>query len=223
MNYRAIFLIFTLLLAIPQCVSSNKQCEQCEKNNHNSIRCLNEFIVDNDISHLDSALFYIDEIFGKCTQYDLQLAMRKLGIYSYKSDMYKAILFIDSLDCTLFYLPYYKNLLLNRFKAMSAQEQGDILNRNVFLSNIIIELEQFISSNKDEINAFMQLSNISDILQHRYNIVPMQLYYYKAQIDGIDKIEYEIDSLQRSINGNEKYFEIMKEYLHGDFMYFGGF
>jgi hypothetical protein len=165
-------------------------------------------------------LFYIDEIFGKCDKYNALLAVRKIGIYSDKHDIYSAIEFINTLDDQLFYLPYYKNLLLNRFKAMAAQEREDTLNKNIFLRNIVSDVTKFMSLHKEELDTLMQSKRI---LQSKYSFAPIHLYYYKAQINGVEEVKIEIDSLQRMIGGNEEYFEMMKGYLDEDFMYFAGF
>jgi hypothetical protein len=173
-----------------------------------------------DVAYLDSALFYIDEVFGKCKKDDPMMALRKLQVYAYQHDMSNAIKFISTLDSSLFYPFYYKNLLLNRFKAMAAQEKGDTLNKNIFLENIVSDIKEFISLHQDELDTLMQSQSI---LQSPYSFAPIQFYYYKSQIEGIEKINTEIDSLQQAINGDEEYFWMIRTGLQYDLMAFTGF
>jgi hypothetical protein len=222
MKQKNILLLF-LLLFVYQCSLSNKEMKKCENNNINSARCVHEFQIDSDVSHLDSALFYIDEVFEKCEKYNSIMALRKLQIYSYKHEIQNAIKFIESMSDDLFHLPYYKNILLNRFKAMKAQEKGDSLSRDIFFAKIISEISMFVSSQQNELYFMMQMVDINQILQSKYSLAPIQLYYYKVQINNTDSIKSEIDMLQSNINGNEEYFEMIKNCLDMDFMIFTGF
>jgi hypothetical protein len=214
-----ILLILLLPLTIYQC-GANGESNECEDNVINSMQCIVAFQMDNDVSHLDTALFYINEGFEKCEKYKFLFAIRKIGVYIDKHDFPSAITFTDSLDSQLFYLPYYKNLLSHRCKAMEAQEKGDTLNRNAHIKNIVSETTVFMSQHREELDTLMQSKSI---LQSGYSFAPIQFYYYRSLLEKPDKIKLEIDSLQQAINGNEEYFEMMRGFLNEDFMYFGGF
>jgi hypothetical protein len=56
----------------------------------------------------------------------------------------------------------------------------------------------------------------------QYNFVLLQYYYYKTQIQGLERVKLEIDSLQNAVNGDDKYFEILRITIEEDFMRFIG-
>lgn len=212
--------IFLSFICI-QC-NTQEQVDKCHINNEKSARCILEYQMTGNTTCLDSALFYINEVFGAC-QNDYGLALRKVAIYTEKRDYEQAIDFIDSLDRRLYYLPYYKNLVLNRVKAMKAQSEGDPVTRNKFINAIILEVGDYMVQHKNEIDSFIKLPNIQSILTSRFNMIPIQYYYYKSMVEGIDKTKSQVDSLQRAISGNEEYFEMIKGYMEEDFMVFKGF
>jgi hypothetical protein len=230
-------IIFTILVfTFIKCASSDRQCIKCEINNEKSARCDMEYQLDNDVSHLDSALYYINEVFDECVEcrkYAFLLGMRKVCLYSIKNEYENAINFSDTLYEKDIITEYYKNILFNRFKAMEAQINGDTLIKNVYLKNAFSEIEQFFISHKPSIDSFLNMPYITAYeqselhyevseLQKQYIIIPVQYYYYKSQIEGIDKVKAEVDSLQKAINGDEQYFETIRIMLEEDFMRFMG-
>ena len=215
-----LFVIFFALLCI-QCHSQEK-FDKCRENDEKSSRCIFEYQMTENAIYLDSALFYINEVLGTC-QIDYKLALRKVIIYTEKQDFEKAINFTDSLDSNLFFLPYYKSLISNRVKAMKAQYEGDTIARNKFINTIVLEVGDYMEQNKNEIDSFMKLPDIEEVLKSPYSIVPVQYYYYKSLIEGVEKTKLQVDSLQQAIRGNEEYFEMIKVAIDEDFMYFVGF
>jgi hypothetical protein len=222
------FLFTILVFTIFQCSSNQKQTDKCKINNEKSARCEMEYYLDDDIYHLDSALYYINEVFDECESYSFILGMRKVVIYSMKHEYEKVIKFIDTLENKkLLYHPYQKNLLINRFNAMIAQEAGDTIKRNIYIKNIVSDVEQFMVMHKDTIELFFQMpygksKKEMNEIQIRYSLVPVQYYYYKSQIEGVEKVNAELDSLKNAICIDEGYFEVLKLSLEGDFMRFIG-
>ncbi|MDR1347407.1 MAG: hypothetical protein LBJ63_03115 [Prevotellaceae bacterium] len=235
MKNKAILFII-LLVTIFQCSSNNKQDDKCKINNEKSARCDMEYQLDKDISHLDSALYYINEVFDECIEckkYAFLLGMRKVVIYSMKNEYLNSINFLDTLLEKEIISQFYKDVLTNRFNAMNAQYYGDSLLMNIYVKNAFSEIEQFFLSHKSSIDSFLNMPYITAYeqselhygvskLQKQYIIIPVQYYYYKAQIEGIEKVRNEVDSLQNAINGDEKYFEIIRIMLEEDFMRFMG-
>jgi len=213
----SIAILFISLLAGVQC-QSQVQIDKCQQNNEKSAMYILEYQMTEDIVYLDSALYCINEVFGTC-DIDCGLSIRKVGIYSSKRDFQKAIDFIDSLDSKL----YYKDLMSYRMKAMKAQYEGDTILRNKYINSIVLDVGDYMQQHKNEIDSLMTLPNLQIILETLHSIVLIQYYYYKAQLEGINNVKLQIDSLQRVVNGNEEYFEMIKQGLNDDFMHFAGF
>jgi hypothetical protein len=195
-----------------QCSSNNKHDDKCEINNANSARCEIE-------NKFDSALYYINEVFDECEKYGLLLGVRKINIYSLKNEYENAIRFLDTLYQNDIITEFYKTIINNRFSAMETQKSGDTTARNLYIKKAFDEVEKLFLLRKDEFYDFLRKPYPTE---YSYSIIPLQYYYYKAQIEGIDKVKSEIDSLQNAINGDEKYFEMIQAMLEEDFMRFMG-
>ena len=159
-------LILLLTLVLSQCVSApetnNAPCDKSEINNQKSADYYAKYYMDGDQSHLDSALFYIDEVLGSCEKYAGLLSLRKLSILSVKRDYSQALQFIETFDEEIFSdLPYFQNLLKNRFNAMKSQAEGDFDMRDYYLKSSIEEINKFLSMNKTKGDSLLGLSDIS--------------------------------------------------------------
>ncbi|MDR2408011.1 MAG: hypothetical protein LBE13_07865 [Bacteroidales bacterium] len=217
-------IIFTILVfTIIQCSSNKKQEDKCKINNEKSARCQVEYFLTDDISYLDSALYYINEVFDDCEQYKLLLVlgMRKLVIYSTIKEYTKAIYFVDTLCKKEIISQFYKNVLTNRFNAMNAQYKGDTVSKKIYIQQAFNEVEQLFLSCKEELYSFLQ-KPYETIYEYDKIILPVQYYYYKVQIEGIDKVKAEVDSLQKAISGDEQYFDLIRQMLEEDLMSFSG-
>lgn len=181
------------------------------------------FHLEGNCAYLDSALYYIDEVYGKCEGINLLLTYRKLGIFSLQCKFSEAIELISAIDEKSFgEFKCLKEVLSDRFKAMQAQNEGDTLSRELYLKSMVQRLTSVISSNKEEIDKIISDVEIADILNNPYATVFMQLYYYKAQLFGVDDTMMELDALQKSLNGNNDFFDAVKGFLNEDFMIFSG-
>ncbi|MDR1347406.1 MAG: hypothetical protein LBJ63_03110 [Prevotellaceae bacterium] len=179
---------------------------------------------------------YINEVFDDCEKYQPLLGMRNVVIYSIKNEYLNSINFLDTLLEKEIITQFYKNILTNRFNAMNAQYNGDTVSKKKYVQQAFNEVEQFCILNKSKIDSFLNMPYVTAYevnelnyklseLQEKYlqyNFVLLQYYYYKAQIEGIDKVKSEIDSLQNAVNGDEKYFEILRITIEEDFMRFIG-
>lgn len=218
-------LILPIVLLFSQCVSSlEKKDNICEKNIQRSSDLCTEYYMDNNSIHLDSALFYIDEVLGSCEEYDGFMQLRKLSILSMKQDYSNALLFIETFEENLYgNMPYFQNLLKNRFNAMKSQSEGDTVLRDYYLNFIIKELEEYISLNKEKVDSLLKLSNANKILESPLSSAVIQYYYYRSINEGIENVENELVSTQKSIGGNNEFFDIIMSSFQEDFMVFIGF
>jgi hypothetical protein len=220
MKNKTNYLLIILLFAIIQCSSHNKQSDKCAINNEKSARCEVDYYIYNNVIYLDSALYYINEVFDECGEYySLLLGMRKINIYSLKHEYENAIKFSDTLCKKDIISESYKKIINNRFKAMEAQGLEDTIKRNLYIEKAFYEVNQLFLSREDEFYNFLQKPYPT---KYDESIIPIQYYYYKSQIEGMEKVCSELDSLQKAINGDEKYFEMIKIMLEEDFMRFMG-
>jgi len=224
-NLTIVFFIISFTFIQCSIVSSYDKNEKCEENNVRSSELITEFYFDNNYSHLDSALYYIDEVYKSCEDRELNilLAFRKLSIYSIKNQFSEALKFIDTFDDAIFDdLPYYKDLLINRFKAMKAQSEADTITRNIYLEKVILDIEKYLSENNEDIDKMLNLSNVEDILINPYSTAVTQLYYYRSILRGRNEIIEELDSLQKTTDWNDKFLKVIGTAINEDFMDFFG-
>jgi hypothetical protein len=176
---------------------------------------------DTTYARLDTALNLIDSIFCNCPKYYVGLSTSKLKILCFEKRYSEAIDYIKSLDDIKLRPLLKKSILLNRFYAMQSQYKGDTISRNKFIKGIVVELRDTFSNVK--IDSILQLPNDLDIIRSGKGFTLMQYYYYRAQIEGVNKISNELDSFQKRINGNPKFFNrLLKKPLEDDFMEFNG-
>lgn len=219
-----ITLFIIVVLSFCQCVSDKKDDEWCKKMNQKSTDYIFNFQMSGDSVFLDSALYCTNEALKNCSEFNMLLSFRKLGILSIKRDFPQAISFINTFEGPMVIeLPYYNNYLLNRFKAMNYQWEGDTLRRNIALKTIIVDIDGFVSQNKKGIDSLFNLKDIQDILKNPLHFAPVQYYYIKSILCGNKNVQTELDSLQKVKGGNSEYFEFISESLNNDFMYFVGY
>jgi hypothetical protein len=151
---------------------------------------------------LDSALQIIDSIEGKCGKYDANICCAHLMILSIKSEYRKGLKYAKSLDDKLF-TSQYKSVIIHRFKAMIAQSENDNISKKKHIKDIISILKSQI--NQAEMDSILLLSNADEIIKMPKFWLLFQYYYYRAQLEGYDIINKEIDSLQVNWVKQEEY------------------
>lgn len=218
-------ILLVVVLTFSQCaLSTKKDKDWCEKMNQKSADYIYNFQMSDNSAYLDSALVCVDKSLKECGEFKQILSFRKLDILSKKYDYQEAISFIKSFDNPLFKdLPYYNNYLLNRYKAMSQQFNGDIEKRDYYLKITIGDLEQFILQNEEEIDLMFNLTDVNDILGNPLHFVIPQYYYSKSILYGYDSVKIELDSLQKLKGGNSEYYDFILVCLENDFMDFVGY
>jgi len=218
------FIILLNILVFCQCSSAtnaekDRRCKQMGEK-ANKLRLEYMFLKDTTFARLDTALYLIDSIICDCPKYYAGLSISKLKILCLKKEYSEAISYTNTLNEKGIY-PQNKSVLLKRLYAMQSQNKGDSASRNKYLKDIVIELRDTLSNIK--IDSVLQLPNDLDILRYGKGFTLMQYYYYRAQIEGVNKIRNELDSYQKKINGNQKFFNgLLKKPLEDDFMTFNG-
>lgn len=218
------FIILLNIILFCQCSSatSTEKDQRCKQMGEraNKLRLEYIFFKDTTFARLDTALYLIDSIICDCPKYYAGLSISKLKILCLKKEYSEAISYTNTLNEKGIY-PQNKSVLLKRFYAMQSQYKGDTILRDKFIKEIVIELRDTLSNIK--IDSILQMPNDLDILRSGKGFTLMQYYYYRAQIEGIDKIRNELDSYQKRINGNQKFFNgLLKKTLEDDLMEFNG-
>jgi len=230
MKSRIIFIVF-IVFVFSQCRTSNTNTideVKCKQMSMKASEMFNNyFMIDNEQSYvrLDSALSLIDTMFlCNCNVRKFNLVANKVIILSIKRDFPKALKFIKKTNDTLFLAPYLKSVYLKRIEAMEAQDQNDIVTRNNLIRGIVIELKNYLPFPSSEIDSVLSSNDVQNIYQYEKHLAICQYYFYRAQLEGTDKIINELDSLKQSINGNHEFFDFyLKNFIKQDFMLFEGF
>ena len=149
------------------------------------------YMIDNEQSfiRLDSALAIIDSIEGKCEKYNGVNSLRRLAILSIKHEYTNALEYAELLNGSLIG-EVHKSIIVNRFKAMVAMEEGDVDAKDQYIKDIINLLQLQFSEN--EISSILQSCDIDSIMKNPKYFYLIQLYYYRAELEGIDKITNEL-------------------------------
>jgi hypothetical protein len=223
--YCLMIIYFLAAILFIQCNPNKSNIEEkCVENHEKANQCIFNYQIKfkyfGDTSPLDSAMFYIDEVFGSCNL-DNILAIRKLLIFALKEEYSNGAAFIQSIDSSIFEPPYYKRVMEERFVAMDAFSKSDTLASMQHLKNIISIIQTYIDENSLEIDSIIQTP---EVLQSKYSLVFPQLYFYKANVKSLEQVMKEIDSLENAMHGNAEYFENIRSYAKSEsFMIFNGY
>ncbi len=222
-----IFIVSVLLFS--QCKTPNSNTmteEECRQMGFVLSEMWNNYFLNDEQSYarLDSALALIDTmLLCNCDVYKFNLIVCKISTLCEKKEFAEALTFANQTNDSLFLALYLKPLYLKRIKAMEAQEKGDISTRNALLQDIVIELKNYLHIPSAEIDSILKSKNVQDIYRYEKNLAISQYYFYRAQIEGTDKILNELDSLQQSIHGNQEFFDAsLKSMVMIDFTPFIG-
>ena len=194
---------------------------ECERLSTKTQELINNYLFFDEgrsYARLDSALVIIDSISGKCGEYNSNISLRKLVILLLKQEYSQAVKYAELLSDSIV-SPDYKSLIIDRFKAMEAQANGDTILKNQLLRTIISNLKYKLP--KHEIDSVLQLKDANSIMKYEKIVPLMQYYYYRAQLEGVDKICIELDSLQR--NWDDSFYDSpLKPKMEDNFMVFNG-
>lgn len=219
-----LLLVLFSVLSFSQCdtIAKNND-DKCKEYNKKSTELINSFYMNEDSLYLDSALFYIEKGLEKCEEYESLFSLRKLSVLSLQQNYSEGLLFVKTFDEEMFSdLPYFKNLLLNRFKAMNSLSKGDTVERNSYLNYIIKDLKDFLNSHKKEIDSIYKLDNAQEILNSPYSTSIIQFYYYRSILEGDESIKKELNVLKDKESVNNDFLEVILTTLEHDFMVFMG-
>ena len=218
------------VFAFSQCINSNtgkindEKCKQMVLKTQEMFN--NYYMIDNEQSYirLDSALAMIDSMFlCNCNVLKYNLVANKIVILCAKKDYSAALEFTKGINDSLFAAPYLKYVFIKRIEAIEAQERGDSVTRNKLIGDIVVDLKNYLSIPSPEIDSVLALKNVKDIYRYEKHMAIVQYYYYRAQIEGTDKVFNELDSLRQSINGNQEFFDnFLKGFINEDFIHFSG-
>lgn len=221
---KKLLFIIIVVLSLCQCVSGRKDDEWCKKMNQRSADYIFNFQMSKDSVFLDTALYCTEEALNSCIKLKKLLSFRKLGILSMRHDYPQAISFIETFeDPMIKELPYYNNYLLNRFKAMSYQWEGDTLKCNTVLRTTMINIGTFISQNSKSIDYLFNTNDLNEILKNPLHFALVQYYYIKSVLYGCAKVQVELDSLQKIRGGNPALYDFITTTMNADFMDFVGY
>lgn len=216
-----VIIIIFLGLLFPQCSFESKKID-CDEINRKSMQYLNQYYIDNDTRHLDSALFYTDEGINSCSNYKNILSLRKLSILSDKKSFLEAIQFIKTFDKEMFSdLPYYQELLINRFKVMEAIDQKDIKERDKYLEKCVTIIGDYLLANKSKVDSLLRETSTENILKDPISTALTQYYYYKS-VNNPESVKEALREKQDEKTSNNEFINYLLDYLQTDFMEFNG-
>jgi len=226
MTMKKYILFLFSIFVFTQCSSSHSN--NIEKDNCDSIAWKIAYLFNDyqlyDMENkldLDTIITMLDTAIGQCPKYDAFFSVQRIIVFSFKHDYQQGLKYAELLNDTLVNSTYisstYKFVVVNRFKAIIAQERGDFLAKNQYINEIIDTLKKQLPDN--EIDSVMKFQNADSIAHYKKWVYLQQYYYYRAQIEGVEKINQYLDS---------KYNDVDNRYLWAirpqddDFMIFTG-
>ncbi|MFV0290426.1 MAG: hypothetical protein ACK5IJ_05930, partial [Mangrovibacterium sp.] len=118
-------------------------------------------------------------------------------------------------------LPYYQELLINRFKVMEAIRENDINTRDRYLAKCVVIIDNYLLANKQKVDSLLKQPNIENILKNPLSTALTQYYYYKST-NNINGILKDLNKKKREKNINNEFIDYLIDYLQTDFMEFNG-
>ena len=178
----------------------------------------NDYQLDDKESKLDTIMAILDLYSGKCPKYNANFSLQRIVVFSFKRDYQQGLKYAELLNDT-FIDSTYKFVVVNRFRAMIAQEKGDMSAKNKYINEIVNILKRNVPEN--EIDSIMKFQNADSIVHYKKYIYLQQYFYYLAQIEGIEKVNKYLDSKYNDIE--DKYLWTIRPQNNDDFMKFHGF
>ncbi len=225
MKFNARFGIIAKTIVIVFIGAFFTQCNNkinCDEINKKSALLINQYYVDNNNDYLDSAMYYIDKGINNCSNYKNILSLRKLSILAEQQNFSEAIKFVKTFDKEMFSdLPYYQELLVNRFKVMEAIKENDINTRDKYLVKCIVIIDNYLLTNKYKVDSLLQQPNVENILKNPLSTALTQYYYYKSINNSKDVLK-DLKEKKQDKNINNEFIDYLMDYLQTDFMEFNG-
>lgn len=194
----------------------------CDEINEKTTQLINQYYFDNNNEYLDSIMFYLDKGINKCDNCEKILSLRKLSILAEQQNFSEAIKFVKTFDKEMFSdLPYYQELLINRFKVMEAIRENDINTRDRYLAKCVVIIDNYLLANKQKVDSLLKQPNIENILKNPLSTALTQYYYYKST-NNINGILKDLNKKKREKNINNEFIDYLIDYLQTDFMEFNG-
>ncbi len=204
-----------------QCNNEIKK-NNCDKINNKSAQLIHQYCLDSNNKYLDSALYYINQGIENCNNYKNVFLLKKLYILSEQQKFIQAIGFIETFEKPMFSdLPYYQELLINRFKVMAAINNHNVNDRDKYLELCVIIIDNYLSKNKEEVDSLLKQSNIENILQNHLSTAVTQYYYYKS-LNDFKGVQNDLRKKKVENDINNEFIDYLMEYLKTDFMEFNG-
>lgn len=149
-------------------------------------KCYDERFLDSIITLIDK-----NEEFCSDTQYGGVLSLNRIIAYSHKHDYYKCLKYAEMLNDSVVGSTY-KYIVVNRIKAMIAQDKGDTLAKNKIITHIVDTLESIVP--KHEIDSIMSFRSADSLIRYSKFIYLCQYYYYLSQIKGYENVRKQLYS-----------------------------
>ena len=165
---------------------------------------------------LDSIIQIINTISGKCHKYDANFYLQRIIAFSFKGDYSRCLEYAQLMNDSIFGYTY-KTVIINRFKAMIAQKNGDIGKKNKYINTIIKTLKEELPER--EVDSVLRLQNADSIVRYKKITFLSQYYYYLSQIQGIDEVNSYLDKKYGDTDNNHMWVIKPKNI---DFMIFTG-
>lgn len=216
-------IISFFLVFFTQCSNKTKK-SNCDEINKRSAQFINQYYTHNNKEYLDSALFYINKGIDNdnCSNCKNILSLKKLNVLAEQQKFSDAIKFIKTFDKKMFSdLPYYQELLINRFKAMDAIKENEINRRDKYLERCVTMIDNYLLSNKNEVDSLLKQSSIESILKNPLSTALTQYYYYKS-VNNSKGVLKHLKEKKEENDINNEFINYLKDYLQTDFMEFNG-
>ena len=190
MSKNLIIVIFCFLFLC--CRGESNDC----KNSYQKAKInLNKYYEDRSSSHLDSALYYANQL-SACTEYKVRAVNLKITVYTLLKKYEMGCKYLDSLNVTDFSLPYQKTLYMKTFEGLSFEQRDDYTKRNACYKEIVAEIERYLNTNPLNKNA------IAD------------LFYTKLKYEEKKVVINEINLMQSQKKNDKEFFDALKETIN---------
>ena len=199
--YKVFFQIVAILLPLTLSGCLNK--EQYKQKQLDKVQtCVNQFRATHRVDYLDSALLVMNQVVEQFPEYR--------GVASYK------IAEIYYLNAEEGVYSKIKPIWKNKIKVKIAEKAGDSLE----IRSLYKQLYDDYLSGYREIDSIVKVvlkkQNDNEIYFSEINLLHVEMYHYRRLLTDTETILASIDSLQAATQGNERYFERLKNLFIDD-------
>jgi hypothetical protein len=174
-----------------------------------------QFHLQHKVNYLDSALMVMRQIVEKFPEYKKIAPFKNAEIYYLKKDYEMALSELQNTDAETHFVGF-KTIWKNKIKVKIAEKAGDSLEVRSLYKQIYDGYLSAYNEIDQRVKEMLKKQDDNEIYASWVNFLHVEMYHYRRLLTDTETILASIDSLQAATQGNERYFERLKNLFIDD-------